>query len=135
MLRLTFVVLCCALLFAGGCGGGGGSAGTPAASELERADVTVRITAHNNEFSQDTITVPAGAHVTIELESEDAAPHNVAVYARTPDGEDEEIFAGETIYGPGATTTGGFDAPAKPGDYFFRCDVHPDVSVGQFIVQ
>lgn len=34
-----------------------------------------------------------------------------------------------------ATTTYTFTAPSTPGTYFFRCDVHPTVMTGQFIVQ
>ena len=30
---------------------------------------------------------------------------------------------------------GVFDAPERPGNYFFRCDVHPDTMTGTFRVQ
>jgi len=28
----------------------------------------------------------------------------------------------------------GFVAPTAPGNYFFRCDVHPDQMTGTFVV-
>jgi plastocyanin len=58
-------------------------------------------------------------------------PHNFSVY--TNSAATSPIFTGQIITGP-ATTTYTFNAPAA-GTYFFRCDVHPTVMTGQFIVQ
>lgn len=94
--------------------------------------VTVNVVASNFEFDTDTITVPAGADVTIQFRNEDLGiPHNVAVYdssART-----EQIFVGEIITGP-AEITYTFTAPSEPGTYYFQCDVHPSMN-GDFIVE
>ncbi len=108
----------------------GGQTGneTPAAGGA----ATVNIAADNLAFDTNTITVPAGAEVTMVFENQDdGVPHNVAVYdspLRT-----EQIFVGEVITGP-AETTYAFTAPSEPGTYYFQCDIHPDMN-GEFIVE
>ena len=42
--------------------------------------VTINITAENIAFDKTTITVPAGADVTVVFNNKDRVPHNVAVY-------------------------------------------------------
>ncbi len=93
---------------------------------------TINLIAQNIAFNLSTITVPAGAQVTVNFNNMDAqVPHNFAVYtnssATTP------IFVGQIITGPD-TTTYHFTAPTTPGNYFFRCDVHPTIMTGTFIV-
>ena len=106
------------------------TAATTAAGE---ENVTVDIAADNMAFDTDTITVPAGAEVTIVFDNQDdGIPHNVAVY--TDSSAAEEIFVGETITGP-ETITYTFTAPEEPGTYFFRCDVHPEAMTGDFVVE
>jgi plastocyanin len=95
--------------------------------------VTIDLVAKNIAFDKSTITVPVGADVTVNFDNQDSGiPHNFAVYtdasASTP------IFVGEIITGP-KTVTYSFTAPTTPGTYFFRCDVHPTIMTGTFIVQ
>ena len=108
----------------------GGAGVTPeAARAVERA--TVAIAAENFGFSTETITVGAGAEVTIEFDNrDDGVPHNVSVY--TDASAAEAIFVGEIVTGP-ARVTYTFTAPSEPGTYFFRCDVHPSMN-GAFVV-
>jgi plastocyanin len=94
---------------------------------------TVTVTAASMAFDMSTITVSAGAHVTITFHNNDSGiPHNMAFYTSS---------AATTVIYQGARTTGvstvtyTFDAPATPGTYFFRCDVHPKIMTGQFIVK
>ena len=95
--------------------------------------VTIDLTAQNVAFDKSTITVPAGAQVTINFNNQDnGIPHNFAVY--TDSSASQSIFVGQTITGPD-TTTYTFTAPSTAGTYFFRCDVHPTQMTGQFIVQ
>jgi plastocyanin len=95
------------------------------------ARVTVAIAAENFGFSTETITVPAGAEVTVEFDNrDDGVPHNVAVY--TDSSAADAIFVGEIVTGP-TRATYTFTAPETPGNYFFRCDVHPAMH-GAFIV-
>ena len=93
--------------------------------------VTVAIAAENFGFSTETVTVPAGAEVRIEFDNrDDGVPHNVAVY--TDATASEAIFVGEIVTGP-TRVAYTFTAPETPGNYFFRCDVHPSMH-GAFIV-
>ncbi|MCM2465009.1 hypothetical protein DIC75_01535 [Methanoculleus sp. CWC-02] len=109
----------------------GGADVTP---EVARAAerVTVAIAAENFAFSMKTITVPAGAGVTVNFDNrDDGTPHNVAVY--TDSSAATAIFVGEIVTGPDQATYT-FTAPETPGTYFFRCDVHPSMN-GDFIVE
>jgi plastocyanin len=94
--------------------------------------VSVDLTAQSFAFDKNTITVKAGASVTLNFNNKDSGiPHNFALYtnssATTP------IFVGQTITGP-ATASYKFTAPSTQGTYFFRCDVHPTTMTGSFIV-
>jgi len=94
--------------------------------------VSVGLVAKNIAFNTSTITVPAGADVTVNFDNEDVnVPHNFAVY--TDSSASTAIFNGNIITGPNKTMYT-FVAPSTPGTYFFRCDVHPTIMTGQFIV-
>jgi len=96
-------------------------------------NVTIDLIAKNIAFNISTITVPAGANVTVNFHNEDSGiPHNFAVYDTAA--AEKVIFIGKIITGP-AETTYTFTAPDMPGTYFFRCDVHPAIMTGQFIVK
>jgi plastocyanin len=95
--------------------------------------VTINLIAKNIAFDKSTITVPAGAQVTINFDNQDSGiSHNFAVY--TDSSASTSIFVGQIIAGP-KTSTYTFTAPSTPGTYFFRCDVHPTIMTGSFILQ
>lgn len=94
--------------------------------------VTIDLTAQNTAFNLNSISVPAGSEVTINFNNmENGIQHNFAVYTNST--ANEPIFVGDIITGP-STISYTFTAPAEPGDYFFRCDVHPTQMFGLFIV-
>ena len=96
-------------------------------------NVTVDIMAKNIAFNISTITVPAGAEVTVNFDNQDASvAHNVAFYETSA--AEKPIYVGEIFKGV-KTMVYKFKAPDKPGTYFFRCDVHPLNMYGQFIVK
>jgi len=106
----------------------------PAPSPMPGQQVAnVDLTAHNMAFSTRVMTVQAGTRVVVRFTNQDAVPHNFAVY--TDSSAQKVIFRGQTVTGPNASATYQFDAPAQPGTYFFRCDVHPAQMTGQFIVR
>jgi plastocyanin len=94
--------------------------------------ITINLAAQNMAFDQATLTVPAGAKVTIIFQNKDSMPHNFALYNNSS--ASQTIFKGDTISGPNKTVEYSFNAPDNPGEYFFRCDVHPSVMTGKFIV-
>jgi plastocyanin len=106
------------------CSGGGS-----AASISPPADADVVVTAENMAFDTGTITLNAGEGTTIFFRNLDGQPHNVAIYA--DDTATEALWVGETITDDAITET----IPAlDAGEYFFRCDVHPDMS-GTVVVE
>lgn len=115
------------------------SATPPAASatatptQASGSGVTIDLVAKNVAFNLSTITVPAGAQVTVNFDNQDSGiPHNFSVYTNAS--ASTSIFVGKIVTGP-AKTTYTFTAPTTPGTYFFRCDVHPTIMTGTFIVQ
>lgn len=87
---------------------------------------SVQLSARDVAFSVTEIEFAAGAEVSIVFENTEALAHNVAVYADAAGSE--AIFQGSIFTGP-ATMTYTFTAPG-PGEYFFRCDVHPQTMRG-----
>jgi plastocyanin len=116
---------------------GGGDDGSPAASDDSSAGGTVAVvdgnvdlSADDLEFDASVIEAPAGEEFTITFTNLETQPHNVAV--DTEEGGDE-VVTGEVITGPDVTTT--ITVPAlDPGEYFFVCDVHPDMN-GTIVVE
>jgi plastocyanin len=104
----------------------------PASTTSASTGVIINLIGKNLAFDKSTITVSAGSQVTITFDNQDAGiPHNFAAYTDTT--ATTAIFVGETIIGP-TKTTYKFSAPKTPGNYFFRCDVHPTTMVGTFLV-
>lgn len=96
---------------------------------LTRQNVTIDLVASDFSFDKKTIAAPAGAHITLNFQNNDAGvPHNVAVY----DSTGATVFKGDTITGP-ASITYAFDAPDLPGNYKFSCDHHQSMT-GDFVV-
>ncbi len=109
------------------------SATPTAATSGSGSTVPITLVAANIAFDQSTITVPAGSHVVMTFRNQDSGvSHNFALY--TDSSARTKIFVGDFITGPG-TLTYTFDAPSAPGTYFFRCDVHPTVMYGTFVVR
>lgn len=104
----------------------------PAASQSSNNTV-VNVTVKNIAFNVSTITVPAGANVTVNFGNQDTGvAHNIAFYYDAA--SEKPIYVGEIFNGP-KTMVYTFTAPDKPGTYYFRCDVHPYNMKGQFIVK
>ena len=74
----------------------------PAAAPPRSPMARSAICADDLVFDVTTIEAPAGEEFNITFTNAEAVPHNVAVY--TEEGG-EEIFIGEVITGPDATTT------------------------------
>jgi plastocyanin len=116
---------------------GGGDDGSPAVSDgtsgggtVAVVDGNVDLSANDLEFDANVIEAPAGEEFTITFTNLESQPHNVAV--DTEEGGDE-IVTGDVITGPDATTT--ITVPAlEPGEYYFVCDVHPDMN-GTIVVE
>jgi len=81
---------------------------------------SVTIVAKDMQFATPTVTVAAGAPVTIEFDNQDGAPHNVAI----SDASGASVFKGEIV----SSTKVTYQVPAlAAGAYSFICEVHPDM--------
>lgn len=106
---------------------------TPSAQASQPAVDELALVAEDTAFDTDALTVSAGATVRVTLENRDPIPHGFSVYLT--DAAEQAVFTGEVFSGPGVTRTYEFTAPSEPGDYFFRCDVHPELMNGTFTVE
>ncbi len=90
----------------------------------------VPIAAKDLRFTSSTVTAPANTPFQIAFQNGDSAPHNVAVFRDSSAAE--RISIGEIFGGPATKVQ---DVPAlAAGEYFIRCDVHPDM-VGTLVVR
>jgi plastocyanin len=104
--------------------GGSGSTASPSGPAASVDPDALTISANNLEFSTDRLEAPAGEPFQIVFENQEGAPHNVAIY--TDESASQSIFVEDPVSGP---TTVTYDVPAvDAGEYFFRCDVHPDMN-------
>jgi plastocyanin len=95
--------------------------------------VNATLVARSLAFDKRTISASPGADVTVTLDNQDSGVlHNVAFYTNRSAGT--KIYVGELTAGPGKLVEK-FKAPASPGNYFFRCDAHPDQMTGTFVVK
>ena len=108
----------------------GASEGTGGGGTVSVVDGNVDLSAEDLAFDASTIQAPAGEEFTITFTNLESQPHNVAVL--TQEGGDE-VVRGDVITGPDAETT--ITVPAlEPGEYYFLCDVHPDMN-GTIVVE
>jgi plastocyanin len=81
------------------------------------------VTAQGNAFSPTTLEVTANKAFGLTLDNKDNAPHNVAIY--TDSSASSPISVGEIVSATKSTQ----QVPAlEAGSYFFRCDVHHEMT-------
>jgi plastocyanin len=91
----------------------------------------VALSAADIAFDTKTLTLTAGAKVTLTFQNKDTGvPHNVVM--TQDEGGTQVLFHGDVVTGP-ATATYSFVAP-PPGSYFFHCEVHPTTMTGTVVV-
>lgn len=106
------------------CSGGGSAASISPPAEAE-----MTVSAEGSAFDVSTITLTAGEPTTLFFRNQDGMPHNIAIY--TDDSASESLFVGETITDDVIT----YEVPElEAGEYFFRCDVHPNMN-GTVVVE
>jgi plastocyanin len=81
------------------------------------------VVAKDMKFQTGAIEVKAGSNVTLHFENEDSTPHNVAIYKDSS--ASAPLSVGQVI----SSSTADQVIPAlAAGTYFFRCDVHHDMT-------
>jgi plastocyanin len=85
----------------------------------------VTVVAQNIAFDTAQIDLPADAPTTITFDNRDAGmQHNIAIY--NDSSLAENLFTGDIVTGP---ATAEYQVPGLPaGEYYFHCDVHPNMS-------
>jgi plastocyanin len=135
-LRYSFVsavVLVGVALLALACGGDGQDA--PSTGETPTGGETTGGTAQINmipsiSFDKEELTIPANQDVTITADNQDGStPHNFSVYSE----RDAPVPIATTEI-CNAPCTRALTLNLEPGEYFFRCDVHPLQMTGKLIV-
>lgn len=92
-------------------------------------DGVVELSAADLAFDASVIEAPAGEAFTIRFTNDDTVPHNLAV--DTQEGGDE-IVTGDVI---NQGETAEIEVPAQDaGEYFFVCDLHPEMN-GTIVVE
>jgi plastocyanin len=104
----------------------GGSAGGSGPPSIDPN--ALRIAAKDLRFSTSTVSAPADEPFQIAFDNQESALHNVAIYRDSS--AREKVLGSDPFSGPAVVT---YAVPAlAAGTYYFRCDVHPDMS-GQLI--
>ena len=81
------------------------------------------VVAKDMKFATSTVEVKAGSNFTLHFDNQDSVPHNVAIYA------DSSASSPISVGGIISSSKADQVVPAlKPGTYFFRCDVHHDMT-------
>jgi plastocyanin len=106
------------------------SAPEPTGASCEPDGAKLTVVAEATAFDTDCLAAPAGKPFTIVLDNKDAGVlHNVSIYTDASAGT--TLFLGDLVTGPKTIT---YKVPAlDAGTYYFRCDVHPQMS-GTFVV-
>ena len=81
------------------------------------------IVAKDMKFQTPSVDVKAGSNFTIHFDNQDSAPHNLAIY--TDSGAGTAVSVGQVVTSAKADQV---VAALQPGTYFFRCDVHHDMT-------
>lgn len=91
----------------------------------------VEVVAQNLAFDTQELRLPAETPTTLSLDNKDSAPHNVSIY-EDDTASGEPLFTFEAFTGP-AVEPFTVD-PIPEGEYYFRCDVHPNME-GTVVVE
>jgi plastocyanin len=88
----------------------------------------ITIVGEDSRFEPDAFTVQGGAEITVTFDNRDrGVAHNINF--QDVGGAETDVEQGPDVR---AVT---FVAPASPGEYWFRCDVHPRTMRGILYVQ
>jgi len=81
------------------------------------------VVAKDMKFQTGSVEVKAGQNLTLHFDNEDQAPHNVAIFKDSS--ASSPISVGQVVSASKADQV----IPAlAAGTYFFRCDVHHDMT-------
>jgi plastocyanin len=95
----------------------------------EDGQIVLDIVAQGTAFLPTCLVAPAGEPFTINFDNRDPATvgqHNIAIAVDEESVVEDPIFKGDLITGPDSVE---YSVPAiDEGDYFFHCDIHPQMT-------
>ena len=100
------------------------------------ASTNIDLTISDFHFTPDTITVPAGQKITLNVDNEGFVSHQFAIFKLgTSPGEKFDISDKGNVYWmfeilPGRSGTAVFTAPIEPGEYDFACGIFGHLEAG-----
>ena len=84
----------------------------------------VRIVAKDTAWDTDELDLPADTPSKLTVDNEDPFDHNLSIY-EDESASGEPLFTFDAFAGPDTKT---FDVdPIPEGNYYFRCDIHPNM--------
>jgi len=104
---------------------------------------TIDVTLSDFKYTPNTVTVPAGKEITLNLKNEGFVSHQFIIFKLGTDAgekyepEDDVNIYWKTEILPGKSVTVKFTAPSEPGEYYVTCGLggHHEVGmVGKLIV-
>jgi plastocyanin len=128
-------LLVIASLVLAACGGGDeGASSAPtddntAGGTVSVVNGAVDISADDLAFDANVIQATAGEAFTVSFTNNEAVPHNFSVYTE----EGGEAIATGEIINEGVTDEVEIEA-LEPGEYYFVCDLHPEMN-GTIVVE
>lgn len=141
-LATAALVATAALAFAAACGGGGdeessgGGSAAPTAdnSAGEAPSSSLTIVGKNTLFDKNELVGKAG-EITITFDNQDGGvPHDFAIFESedAANAGEEPIAATDIENGPVTQT---LKVTLEPGEYYYRCTVHPTTMTGTLEVE
>ena len=81
------------------------------------------VVAKDLKFQNPQVDVKAGQNFTLHFDNQDSAPHNIAIFTDSSAGT--SVAVGQIV----TSSRSDLVVPSlKAGSYFFRCDVHHDMT-------
>jgi plastocyanin len=103
--------------------------GAPGGNTATVTNGEVAVVSDNMDFDVDVIEAPAGEAFVIRLTNDENIPHNLSVYTERGG---ERLALGDII---NEGEVDEVEVPAlEPGEYFFVCDLHPEMT-GTIVVE
>ena len=97
---------------------------------------TIDLTMSDYKFTPDTITVPAGEEITLNVTNKGFVSHRFVIFklgtnaGETYNQDDEKNIYWDFEVLPGHSASATFTAPSTPGEYFVICGIHGHLEVG-----
>lgn len=85
---------------------------------------SVELAASGLAFDKQELTIPADTEFVLAFNNEESVPHNIAILEAQ--GSPNALFRGAIVTGPKLAEETVEAIPA--GDYYFQCDVHPNMN-------